>query len=107
LGYPPPGYPPPGYPPPFPPPGAPPFGGPPCPSGLLGALGGIGGRRLLPILVDNVLKGWAAFSGTPPLPTGSQLEDTSNLFKYLDTFAQYVKSDEQKRFFGGLARDIL
>jgi hypothetical protein len=107
-GYPPPGYPPPGYPPPGAPPGAPPWMGPwggPCGGGILGGI--FGNKRFLPILVDNVLKGWAAFSGTPQLPTGNQLEDIKNVFTYLDTAAQYLKSDEQKRFFGGLARDIL
>jgi hypothetical protein len=106
-------YPPPvgAYPPPmpYPPPGAPPpwfgqWGGSPG-SGLLGGL--FGNRRALPIIVDQVLKGWAAFSGTPTLPTGQQLNEVSNLFAYLDSAAQYVKRDEQIRFFGGLARDIL
>lgn len=97
-------------PPPMPFPGATPppwmgqWGGP-CGSGLLGGL--FGNRRILPILVDQVLKGWAAFSGKPELPTGDQLNQVSNVFSYLDTAAQYVKRDEQIRFFGGLARDIL
>jgi len=96
------------YPPP-PMPGAPPpwmgaWGGP-CGGGILGGL--FGNRRALPIIIDQVLKGWAAFSGKPDLPTGDQLNQVSNVFSYLDTAAQYVKRDEQIRFFGGLARDIL
>jgi hypothetical protein len=97
--------PPPMYPPYPPPPGLfGPFGGP-CGGGLLGGL--FGNRRALPIIVDNVLKGFAAFGGTPELPTGDQLTQVRNLFTYLNSAAQFVKRDEQLRFFGGLARDIL
>lgn len=101
---PPPPMPPMPYPPPAPPPWMGQWGGP-CGSGLLGGL--FGNRRVLPIIVDQVLKGWAAFSGKPELPTGDQLNQVSNVFSYLDTAAQYVKRDEQIRFFGGLARDLL
>jgi hypothetical protein len=97
-------YGPPMYPPPFPPPGGFGFGGP-CGGGLLGGL--FGSRRALPVIVDNVLRGFAAFGGKPALPTGDQLGQIRNVFTYLDSAAQFVKRDEQLRFFGGLARDIL